>query len=55
MAANAGPNQRLHIWVYSTVNPHYTVARYNDKICYADNLTSTETLPQEVTFNLKIT
>ena len=38
----------------STVNPHYTDSRYNDKIRYTDNLTSTETLSQKVTVNQKL-
>ena len=33
----------------TTVNPLYTDTRYNDKIRYTDNLTSTKTLSQEVT------
>ena len=35
----------------STVNPHYTDTRYNDKIRYTDNLTSMETLSQKVAVN----
>ena len=36
-----------------TVNPHYTDTRYNNKFRYTDNLTSTETLSEEVTVNQK--
>ena len=42
----------LHNAVY-TVNPHYTIARYNDKIRFSDNLTSAETLSQELIVNQK--
>ena len=37
-----------------TVSPLYTETRYNDKNRYNDNLTSTETLSQEVIVNKKI-
>ena len=38
----------------STVNPHYTDTRYNDKIHYTDDLTITETLSQEATGDQKL-
>ena len=42
------------LFTAGTVNPHYTNTRYNDKICYTDNLTSTETLSQKVTVNQEL-
>ena len=44
----------MYAFPLHTVNPHYTDTRYNDKIRYTDNLTSMETLSQEVIVTPKL-